>query len=183
MAKRKAVDLFRRNRTLEREVRPAGPQSSQSALSRPADDDVDFDPESQEEIADDRLRLIFVACHPVLSLPARTALTLRLVGGLTVPEIARAYVVPEPTIAQRIVRAKKTIAEAGVPFEVPTGADRAARLGSVLEVIYLIYNEGYSATSGRRLAAARALRRSAPRSAACSPPSRRRSPRSTGSSR
>ena len=91
---------------------------------------------------------MFVACHPVLSVPARTALTLRLVGGLTVPEIARAYVVPEPTIAQRIVRAKRTIAEAGVPFEVPVGADRAARLGSVLQVIYLIYNEGYSATAG-----------------------------------
>ena len=91
---------------------------------------------------------MFVSCHPVLSLDARTALTLRLVGGLTVPEIARAYVAPEATIAQRIVRAKKTIAEAGVPFEVPTGADRATRLESVLQVIYLIYNEGYSATSG-----------------------------------
>jgi predicted RNA polymerase sigma factor len=90
-----------------------------------------------------------VACHPLLAVPARVALTLRLVGGLTVPEIARAYVVPEPTIAQRIVRAKKAIANAGVPFEVPTSDDRAARLGAVLEVIYLIFNEGYSATAGK----------------------------------
>ena len=89
-----------------------------------------------------------MACHPVLPVPARVALTLRLVGGLTTTEIARAYVVPEPTIAQRIVRAKKTIANAGVPFEVPTGEDRATRLGTVLEVIYLIFNEGYSATAG-----------------------------------
>jgi predicted RNA polymerase sigma factor len=92
--------------------------------------------------------LIFVACHPVLPTPARVALTLRLVGGLTVTEIARAYVVPEATIAQRIVRAKKSIARAGVPFEVPVGEDRAGRLEAVLEVIYLIYNEGYSATTG-----------------------------------
>lgn len=103
---------------------------------------------SGEEVDDDRLRLIFVACHPVLALPARVALTLRLVGGLTVPEIARAYVVSEATIAQRIVRAKRTIARAGVPFEVPVGEERASRLGAVLEVIYLIFNEGYSATSG-----------------------------------
>jgi predicted RNA polymerase sigma factor len=106
--------------------------------------DSDFD----NEIGDDRLRLIFVACHPVLAVPARVALTLRLVGGLTVPEIARAYLDSEPTVAQRIVRAKKTIAEAGVPFEVPVGSDRVVRLGAVLEVIYLIYNEGYSATAG-----------------------------------
>ena len=147
VGKRKAVDLFRRNRTLSEKYGQLGAELKQ-AVTRPADEDVDFDPESQEEIADDRLRLMFVSCHPVLSLDARTALTLRLVGGLTVPEIARAYVAPEATIAQRIVRAKKTIAEAGVPFEVPTGADRATRLESVLQVIYLIYNEGYSATSG-----------------------------------
>ena len=91
---------------------------------------------------------MFVSCHPLLSVPARTALTLRLIAGLTVPEIARAYLVPEPTIAQRIVRAKKTIAQAAVAFEVPSGPDRASRLGSVLQVIYLVYNEGYSATSG-----------------------------------
>jgi predicted RNA polymerase sigma factor len=102
----------------------------------------------EDEIQDDRLRLIFVACHPVLAMPARVALTLRLVGGLTVPEIARAYLDQEATVAQRIVRAKKTIAAAGVPFEVPSVEDRVARLGGVLEVIYLIYNEGYSATAG-----------------------------------
>ena len=94
------------------------------------------------------LRLIFTACHPVLSAEARVALTLRLLGGLTTAEIARAFLVPEPTIAQRIVRAKKTLGEAHVPFEVPRGADRAARLASVLEVIYLIFNEGYAATAG-----------------------------------
>ena len=136
---------------------------------------------SPEEIADDRLRLIFVACHPVLSVPARVALTLRLVGGLTVPEIARAYVVPEATIAQRIVRAKKTIAKAGVPFEVPVGEDRAARLGAVLEVIYLIFNEGYSATAGETgCGPSSATKRSD--SAACWPRSRPTSPRSTASS-
>ena len=147
VGKRKAVDLFRRNRTLSEKYAQLGAELKH-AVHCPPDEEVDFDPESQEEIADDRLRLMFVSCHPVLSVAARTALTLRLVGGLTVPEIARAYVVPEATIAQRIVRAKKTIAEAGVPFEVPTGADRATRLESVLQVIYLIYNEGYSATSG-----------------------------------
>jgi len=147
VGKRKAVDLFRRNRSLE---------AKYAQLSRelqavvPGNDDaaVDVDLASSEDIPDDRLRLIFVACHPVLPVAGRVALTLRLVGGLTVPEIARAYVVPEPTIAQRIVRAKKTIANAGVPYEVPTGEDLTARLGTVLEVIYLIFNEGYSATAG-----------------------------------
>src|SRR5581483_8499647 len=109
------------------------------------DDTIDVD---RERIDDDQLRLIFVACHPMLPLPARVALTLRLVGGLTTTEIARAYLLPEATVAQRIVRAKKTIARAGLPFEVPTGDDRASRLGAVLEVIYLIFNEGYSATAG-----------------------------------
>ena len=144
VGKRKAVDLFRRNRTLAAKYAQLGRELQAAPLHGPADEEW----ASLEEIADDRLRLIFVACHPVLSASARVALTLRLVGGLTVPEIARAYVVPEATIAQRIVRAKKAIARAGVPFEVPAQEDRAARLGAVLEVIYLIYNEGYSATTG-----------------------------------
>lgn len=101
-----------------------------------------------DDVGDDLLRLIFTACHPVLSTEARIALTLRMVGGLATDEIARAFLVPEPTVAQRIVRAKRTLSEAGVPFEMPRGAERAARLTSVLEVIYLIFNEGYAATSG-----------------------------------
>jgi predicted RNA polymerase sigma factor len=101
-----------------------------------------------DPVGDDLLRLIFTACHPILSTDARVALTLKLVGGLATPEIARAFLVPEATVAQRIVRAKRTLAEAGVPFEVPRGEELAARLGSVLEVIYLIFNEGYAATSG-----------------------------------
>ena len=147
VGKRKAVDLFRRNRSLEAKYAQLS-RELQAAV--PGNDDAggEMDFASSEDIPDDRLRLIFVACHPVLPVAARVALTLRLVGGLTVPEIARAYVVPEPTIAQRIVRAKKTIANAGVPYEVPSGADLAARLGTVLEVIYLIFNEGYSATAG-----------------------------------
>jgi len=145
VGKRKAIDRFRRDRALAAKYAQVG-----RALESedPAGMGALADVESAEEIQDDQLRLIFVACHPVLAVPARVALTLRLVGGLTVPEIARAYVVAEPTIAQRIVRAKKTVAKAGVPFEVPTGDARAARVGAVLEVIYLIFNEGYSATSG-----------------------------------
>ena len=147
VGKRKAVDLFRRNRSLEAKYAQLS-RELQAAVPGNGDAGADIDLASSDDIPDDRLRLIFVACHPVLPVAARVALTLRLVGGLTVPEIARAYVVPEPTIAQRIVRAKKTIANAGVPYEVPTGADLAARLGTVLEVIYLIFNEGYSATAG-----------------------------------
>jgi RNA polymerase sigma factor (sigma-70 family) len=145
VGKRKAIDRFRRDRVLA---------SKYEELGRSVGDGKDggveiaFDAAFDDEIEDDRLRLIFVACHPVLAMPSRVALTLRMVGGLTVPEIARAYLDAEATVAQRIVRAKKTIAAADVPFEVPSGEDRVARLAAVLEVIYLIYNEGYSATAG-----------------------------------
>jgi predicted RNA polymerase sigma factor len=147
VGKRKAIDVFRRNRTLAAKYTQIGREQTVGA-TLDLGDDAALGAVSNEEIDDDRVRLIFVACHPVLPMPARVALTLRLVGGLTVPEIARAYVVPEATIAQRIVRAKKAIARAGVPFEVPVGEDRLARLGAVLEVIYLVFNEGYSATAG-----------------------------------
>src|ERR671932_729475 len=115
------------------------------ALERTA---PDFDAALDDPVGDDLLRLIFTACHPLLSTEARVALTLRLLGGLTTEEIARAFLAPEATIAQRIVRAKRTLAEARAPFEVPRGAERTARLPSVLEVIYLIFNEGYAATAG-----------------------------------
>jgi RNA polymerase sigma factor (sigma-70 family) len=144
VAKRRAVDLFRRNRELERKYAQIG-----RALEAEGDSVTpDFDRAFSDEIDDDLLRLVFTACHPVLAVPARVALTLRLLGGLTTAEIARAYLVPEPTIAQRIVRAKKTLAKAQVPFEVPGVEERPARLSSVLEVIYLIFNVGYSATAG-----------------------------------
>jgi RNA polymerase sigma-70 factor (ECF subfamily) len=144
VAKRRAVDQFRRNRDLRQKYAQIG-----RALEAEGDSVTpDFDRAFSDDIDDDLLRLVFTACHPVLGVPARAALTLRLLGGLTTAEIARAYLVPEPTIAQRIVRAKKTLARAKVPFEVPGAAERPARLSSVLEVIYLIFNEGYSATAG-----------------------------------
>ncbi|HUE42979.1 MAG TPA: RNA polymerase sigma factor [Candidatus Sulfotelmatobacter sp.] len=144
-AKHRAIDYFRRNKLLERKHEELGRElksQQESAMANYESDNLD------DEIGDDLLRLVFISCHPVLSTEARVALTLRLLGGLTTIEIARAYVVPEPTIAQRIVRAKRTLSEARVPFEIPRGADLAARLSSVLEVIYLIFNEGYSATAG-----------------------------------
>jgi RNA polymerase sigma-70 factor, ECF subfamily len=144
VAKRRAIDLFRRNRELQLKYAQIG-----RALEAEGDGVTpDFDRSFSDDIDDDLLRLVFTACHPVLAVQARVALTLRLLGGLTTAEIARAYLLPEPTIAQRIVRAKKTLASAQVPFEVPGAAERPARLSSVLEVIYLIFNEGYSATAG-----------------------------------
>ena len=144
IAKRRAIDRFRRSRRL---------QEKYQVLARDLEhDQEDSAPEiaavESDQIDDDLLRLIFTACHPVLSTEARVALTLRLLGGLTTEEIARAFLSTEPTIAQRIVRAKRTLASAGVPFEAPEAGERAARLASVLEVIYLIFNEGYAATAG-----------------------------------
>ena len=143
-AKHRAIDHFRRNKVLERKHEELGRELEIRQEAAVAD----FDAAIDDDIGDDLLRLVFTACHPVLSSEARVALTLRLLGGLTTEEIARAFLVPEPTVAQRIVRAKRTLAEARVPFEVPRGPDLAARLSSVLEVIYLIFNEGYSATAG-----------------------------------
>ena len=140
--KRRAIDLFRRNRMLERKHEQLGYEFD---VER---EPPDFDAPLDDDIGDDLLRLIFIACHPVLSMEARVALTLRLLGGLTIGEIARAFLVPEPTIAQRIVRAKKTLARERVPFEAPRGDARGERLSAVLGVVYLIFNEGYSATAG-----------------------------------
>ena len=142
-AKHRAIDHFRRNTRLERKHEELGREFEKKELSVP-----DFDAALDDHIGDDLLRLVFTACHPVLSTEARVALTLRLLGGLTTEEIARAFLVPEATVAQRIVRSKRTLAEKRVPFEVPRGDDLAARLSSVLAVIYLIFNEGYSATTG-----------------------------------
>jgi len=144
VAKRRAVDHIPRSVTLERKQAELG---STMELEQATADDQDAAIDNAT-IADDLLRLVFICCHPVLSVDARVALTLRLLGGLRTDEIARAFLVPEATIAQRIVRAKRTLAEARVPFEVPTGPDFEARLASVLQVIYLVFNEGYSATAG-----------------------------------
>jgi RNA polymerase sigma factor (sigma-70 family) len=143
-AKNRAIDQLRRSQMLERKHRALEDDHSSS---RPATT-PDIESALDENVGDDLLRLILIACHPVLSADARVALTLRLVSGLTTDEIARAFLVPEPTIAQRIVRAKRTLAEARVPFEVPRGDELDARLPSVLEVIYLVFNEGYAATRG-----------------------------------
>ncbi len=144
-AKHRAIDVLRRGKRIDRKHEELGRaiEAEQDGAAR--------DPETalDEDVGDDLLRLVLTACHPVLSAEARVALTLRLLGGLTTEEIARAFLVPEPTVAQRIVRAKRTLAEARVPFEVPRGAELTARLSSVLQTIYLVFNEGYSATAGQ----------------------------------
>jgi RNA polymerase sigma factor (sigma-70 family) len=142
-AKHRAIDHFRRNALLDRKHQELGHDLLEKQEAIP-----DFDSALDDDVGDDLLRLVFTACHPVLPTEARAALTLRLLGGLTTEEIARAFLSTEPTIAQRIVRAKKTLAKAQVPYEVPRGVELAARVSSVLEVIYLIFNEGYSATAG-----------------------------------
>ena len=143
-AKHRAIDRLRRNERLERKHEELGRElEAQQEMAV-----ADLETATNDDVGNDLLRLMFISCHPVLSPEARVALTLRLLASLSTEEIARAFLVPEPTVAQRIVRAKRTLAETRVPFEVPQGADRAARLSSVLEVIYLIFNEGYSATAG-----------------------------------
>jgi len=145
-AKHRAIDQLRRQTNLQRKTQQLG----QYALVEEELTATDMDAAADDFIGDDLLRLMFICCHPLLSGDARTALTLRLLGGLTTDEIARAYLVPEPTIAQRITRAKKTLSAANVPFEVPQGTEFIERLGSVLSVIYLVFNEGYTATAGER---------------------------------
>ncbi len=145
-AKHRAIDLVRRSRLAERKHEEIGRELEVRLGEESAG--ADLDAALDTEVQDDLLRLMFMACHPVLSTEARAALTLRLLGGLTTDEIARAFLVPEPTIAQRIVRAKRTLVEKQVPFEVPRGAELGERMASVLEVIYLVFNEGYTATAG-----------------------------------
>ena len=143
-AKNRGIDALRRTKLVSHKHEQLGHQiDTERELSAP-----DLEAALDDDVGDDLLRLVFTSCHPVLSAEARVALTLRLLGGLTTDEIARAFLVPEATVAQRIVRAKRTLAEAKVPFEVPRAAELSSRLGSVLEVIYLIFNEGYSATTG-----------------------------------
>src|SRR5881275_1611395 len=141
-AKHRAIDLVRRRQRLTRKHEEVGQEMDARWEAAAPDLDAALD----ENVGDDLLRLVLVACHPVLSTEARVALTLRLLGGLTTDEIARAFLVPEPTVAQRIVRAKRTLADKQVPFEVPRGPELEARLSSVLEVVYLVFNEGYTAT-------------------------------------
>jgi len=143
-AKNRAIDLLRRDKLLERKHQELGHDLSEEQDRAPERLEAAVD----DDIGDDLLRLVFTSCHPVLTTEARVSLTLRLLGGLTTEEIARAFLTSEPTVAQRIVRAKRTLAEAKVPFEVPRGSELGTRLASVLEVIYLIFNEGYSATAG-----------------------------------
>ncbi len=143
-AKNRAIDHIRRHKLVQRKHEEIGRDLEWDQANNVPDLDAALD----DDVGDDLLRLVFTSCHPVLSMEARVAMTLRMLGGLTTEEIARAFLVPEPTVAQRIVRAKRTLADANVPFEVPRGADREARVTSVLQVVYLIFNEGYSATAG-----------------------------------
>ncbi|MBV9407295.1 MAG: sigma-70 family RNA polymerase sigma factor, partial [Candidatus Eremiobacteraeota bacterium] len=146
-AKRRAIDVLRRTKRFEERRDQLGHEQSEHDESAARDLDAAID-DDVGDVGDDLLRLVFIACHPVLTTEARVALTLRVLGGLTTDEIARAFLVPEPTVAQRIVRAKRTLSNAHVPFELPRGTELTARVSSVLEVLYLIFNEGYAATAG-----------------------------------